>query len=217
MARSTTRAPAGRTAWSRPGRRPRAGLVVQGERALPARHRQVDFEQQVGVEQRAVQVAVRVVDRIALAQRVEAVALARVHLARERQRVEHAADVACRQRLLEHALLGQQRELRIHEGDVERRVVDDQLGVGDELAQLGEDVGEARLAAEEFGRETVHLHGTRIDGPIRTQVTVELPARAPSVHQLDRADLDDAVTEFRLEARGFGVEDDLSHEEGVRG
>ena len=217
MARRTTSVPAGRTALvTAADDTCRRGLVVQGQRALPARHRQIDFEQQVGVEQRTVQVAVRIVDRIALAQRVEAVALARVHLAREGKRVEHAADVARRHLLLEHALRGEHRQFRIHERDVERRVVDDQLGVGHELTQLVEDVGEARLAAEEFGREAVHLHRTRIDGAIRTQVTVELPARSPPVHELDRADLDDAVTELRLEAGGFGVEDDLAHRaEGV--
>ena len=54
--------------------------------------------------------------------------------------------------------------LGVEEGDVERRVVDDQLGVGHELTQLGEDVGEARLAAQEFGGEPVHLHRARVDG-----------------------------------------------------
>ncbi len=46
------------------------------------------------VEQRAVQLAMRVVDAVALAQRVEAVALAGVHLARQRQRVEHLQTAA---------------------------------------------------------------------------------------------------------------------------
>ena len=117
--------------------------------------------------------------------------------------------------LLEHALLGEQRKLRIQERDVERRVVDDQLGVGDELTQLGENVGETRLAAEEFGGEAVHLHRARIDLAIRTQVAVELPARAPPIDELDRPDLDDAVTLLGLEAGGFGVEDDLAHGKGL--
>src|SRR5690606_24598841 len=49
--------------------------LVERERALPTRHREVDVEQQLGVEQRAVQVAMRVVHRVALAERVEPVAL----------------------------------------------------------------------------------------------------------------------------------------------
>ena len=53
-----------------------------------------DLEQDLRVEQCAVQLAMRVVDAVALAQRIEAVALARVHLARQRQRVDHRAEVA---------------------------------------------------------------------------------------------------------------------------
>ena len=86
-------------------------------------------------------------------------------------------------------------------------VLGDVVGLGEAEARVGEDVGEAGLAAEEFRRQPVHLHGARIDGAIRTQVTVELPARAPPVHQFNRANLDDPVSEFRLEARGLGVED----------
>ena len=55
------------------------------------RHRQIDIRQDPRIQQRAVQLAVRIVDRITLAQRVQAIALAGVHLARQRQRVEHAA------------------------------------------------------------------------------------------------------------------------------
>jgi hypothetical protein len=50
---------------------PRAGVLVQGERALPARHRQIHIRQQLRVEQCAVQVAAGVVDTVAFAQRVE--------------------------------------------------------------------------------------------------------------------------------------------------
>ncbi len=34
------------------------------------------------------------------------------------------------------------------------------------------------------------------------------------IHQLDGADLDDAVAGFRVEAGGFGIEDDFAHDEG---
>ena len=64
----------------------RLGLV-DDQRALPARHADVDLGQQPGVEQRAVQRAVGVVDLQPLAQRVERVALAGEHLARHQQAV----------------------------------------------------------------------------------------------------------------------------------
>ena len=57
----------------------------------------------------------------------------------------------------------------------------------------------------------VHLDRAGVDLPVRTEVAVELPARPSTVDDLDRPDLDDAVAEFRLEARGFRVEDDLAH------
>ena len=108
------------------------GVAVAGlehQRALAAGHRQIDVEQHLRVEQRAVQLALRVVDAIALAQRIEAVALAGVQLSRERQRVEHRAEAdTCRRRRPAGA------ELRVEERDVEGRVVDDQLRAADELA-----------------------------------------------------------------------------------
>ena len=160
--------------------------VVERERALPARHRQVDLEQQVGVEQRAVQVAVRVVDRVALAQRVEAVALPGVHLPRERQRVEHLAAVA-------HAEPRRPVASARRASSASRNATSNgalwitSSAPRDELEQLGGDVGEARLAAQELGREAVHLQRAGIDLPVGAQVAMELPPRAPAVDDLDRS------------------------------
>ena len=98
----------------------------------------------------------RVVDVVALAERVEAVALARVHLPRERQRVDHRAEVA-------HPACGarQALQLRIEESDVECRVVDDELRAVDELEQLVDDLREARLLREELVGDAVHLAARR--------------------------------------------------------
>ena len=68
--------------------------LAEHQRRLAAGHREVDVEQDLRVEQSAVQLAVRIVDAIALAERVETVALSRMHLARERQGVEHRAQIA---------------------------------------------------------------------------------------------------------------------------
>ena len=40
---------------------------------------------------------------------------------------------------------------------------------------------------------------------------MEVVARQAPVHDLHRADLDDAMAEHHLQAGGFGVQDDLSH------
>jgi len=137
------------------------------------------------------QVTVRVVDRVALAERVEAVALARVHLPRERQRVEYLAQVAHRA-----GRFGQPRQLCVEEGDVKRCVVDHELGPAHELDPLRGDVRKARLPGEELGGEAMHLQRARVDLAVRVQVAVEHAPGAPAVHDLDAADLDDAVAEF---------------------
>ncbi len=65
-------------------------LETEPQVALAAGHGQVDVGQDLGVEQRAVQAAAAVVHFVALAQGVEAVALARVQVAGQFQGVQHA-------------------------------------------------------------------------------------------------------------------------------
>ncbi len=92
------------------------------------------------------QLAMRVVDAVAATQGIEAVALARVHLARERERVDHAAQRAVTRRVSPCSRF----ELHVEERDVERRVVNDQLRAVDEREQLLRDLVKARLAQQEF-------------------------------------------------------------------
>ena len=66
-------------------------LSIERQGDLAAGHGQVDVREDAGIEQRAVQFAARVVDAVALAQRIQIVALPGMHLARERQRVQHLA------------------------------------------------------------------------------------------------------------------------------
>ena len=103
-------------------------------------------------------------------------------------------------------------QLRVQERDVERRVVNDQLRAADELDQLVDDVGEARLLREEFVGDAVHLLRAAVDFAVGPQVTMERAAGLAPIDQLDAADFDDAMALLRLEARGFGVEDDLAHD-----
>lgn len=55
--------------------RVQGNLAAKAERDLPTGHRQVDIGQDLGIEQGAVQIAMTIVDRVSLAQRVETVAL----------------------------------------------------------------------------------------------------------------------------------------------
>ncbi len=125
---------------------------------------------------------------VAFAQRVQAVALARMHLTRERQGVDDLADVARLSRRPRQTL-----QLGIEEGQVERRVVDDQLGAADELEQLLDHVGEARLLRQELVGEAVHLDGAAVHFSIRPQIAMEGATGLAPVHHLDAADFDDAV------------------------
>ena len=90
-------------------------------------------------------------------------------------------------------------EFGIEERNVERRVVDDEFRAAQELHQLDGDLGEAGLPCKELGGQAVDQQRARIDFALGTQVAVEHPAGAAPVHDLDAADLDDAVALLGLE------------------
>jgi hypothetical protein len=144
-------------------------------------------------------------DLVALAERVERVLLPRVQLAGLAQGVDHCGDVVLDR--LEAELL----KLGVQELDVERRVVDDQLGAGDVLEELARDVGEARLVLQELVGDAVHPERPLLDLPLRVEVAVEVVARRAAARQLDAPDLDDPVAEPCVESGGLRVEDDLPH------
>ena len=80
-----------------------------------------------------------------------------------------------------------------------------------ELEQLLDDVGEARLLRQELVRDAVDLLRAAVDLAIGPQVTMERAPGLASLHELDAADFDDAMALLGLESGGFGVEDDLAH------
>ena len=86
-----------------------------------------------------------------------------------------------------------QRELRVEEGDVERGVVNDQLGTADEVEQFGGDLPELRLVLQELGSQAMHLERARVALPLGIEVVVEVAICQPAVDELHGADLDDPV------------------------
>ena len=130
-------------------RRSRAAVGLdQDELRLPgADQLEIDLGQELGVEQRAVLGAARIVDAVARAQIVEAVGPGRVLAARQQQRVDQPL---ARDQRLAGAL-----ELGIEEAEIERGVVRDQRRVADECEEVVGDLGEQRLVLEELGREAV--------------------------------------------------------------
>ena len=181
------------------------GGEIDGEAVLPPRHRQIDFRQQFGVEQRAVQGAVGVRDVVAVTQRIERIALAGMHFLRLHQGVGHQGNMLGKSRKAEPV------EFRVEEGKVERRVVDDDLRAGDVVAQFVGDFREFRLIAEEFGGQAVNRQRTLFRVAFRVDVAMKVIAGQSAVHDLDAADFDDAVAGTRVQACGFGIENDLSH------
>ena len=103
------------------------------------------------------------------------------------------------------------RQFGIDEFHVEAGIVDHQRRVADKFQELLRHLGEERLVGEKFGGEAVHALG--FDRHVAFGIEIELHGAAGGkmIHQLDAADLDDAVAVARLEARGFGVENDFTH------
>src|SRR3569832_2425345 len=110
----------------------------------------------------------RVVDRIALAQGVEAVALAGMEPARMRERIEHRAIVA-QLTVLTAELL----QFMIDEADIEGRIVDDEFHAAYEGEKNHNHKNEARQDDQEHTRETVHLDRAGVDLAIGLEILME--------------------------------------------
>ena len=149
---------------------------------------------------------VRIVDAEALAQGVEAIALAGEHLAGERQRVGELPV-----RLRGRRVPGEP-QLDVEERHVERRVVDDPLGAARELQELGCDIGEFRLALEVVPGLAMHHGGARVYLALGVDVELDRAAGRAPVDDFDPRNFDDPVALLRVEAGGFRVEDDLAHQ-----
>ena len=95
---------------------------------------------------------------------------------------------------LARARRAQARQLGVEEGDVEGGVVDHQLGAADERRATPRRSRAKRGFAVEVGaRDAVHGERALVDVALGIQVAMEGAAGGTPVHQLDAADLDDAV------------------------
>lgn len=117
---------------------------------------------------------------------------------------------------VDRALPRQRREaeppdLGIHEPHVEVGVMDDEGVVADEFQEIAHHFGEYRMAGQEFGRQAMNGEGLGRHVALGIDVSVEVTAGRQMVDQLDTADLDDAMTGRRIEARRFRIKDDFAH------
>ncbi len=182
-------------------------VAAQAERRLsPADQLEIDLGQELGIEQRAVLLAARVVDSEAPAQGIEIGRRAGLLAPRELDGVDRARAVETGP---SNAI-----ELGVEKADVEPRIVDDQLRVGDEVEKRLGDVGEQRLAGQELSGQAVDVERVRRHVALRVEVVLEGLAARHVVDQLETADLDDAVAGARIEPGGFGIENDFTHAGG---
>ena len=186
--------------------RARLALPPQGQFDLTASHGQIDLGQESGIKQGTVQIAARTVDLIALAQRIQGVALPGMTATGQDQAIEDRAEVSDARGLGPPLL-----QLMVEKSHVEGGVVDDELGTTDVGEKLLGDIGEARLVAEEGIGDAVDIEGTLLHVAIGLQVAMEVIARRPPLHQFDAANLDDAMAIAGFQAGGFRIKDDLTH------
>src|SRR5690606_52837 len=181
-------------------------ITLQRQCSLPPGHRQVDVCQNFRVEQSTVQLALRIVDVIAIAQRVEIVLLAGVSLPRHDQRVDHLAQL-----LDAYIAAVEQLQLVVEEADIEWGVVDDQFGAANEVQQLLDHMAEQRLIGDHFIGDAVHLHRRAVEFALGIDVLMKMPACQPAIDQFDTADFDQTVALAGFQTSCFGVERDLPH------
>ncbi len=109
----------------------------------------IDLGQKLGIEQRAVLGAPRIVDRITQAEIVEPVGAAGMLAARDKKRIDDA--------LAAHRGAAGALQFGVEEAEIEHGIMGDQLGVAEKSDQLVDLVGEQRLILEELagsGRES---------------------------------------------------------------
>jgi hypothetical protein len=93
--------------------------------------------------------------------------------------------------------------------------VGDDRRVADEVQKVLVDflVAELRLAAQERGRQPVHLLGLRRHVALGVDIHVEAAPGGQVVLDLQAGQFDQLVAEVGLEACGFGIENDLTRHE----
>src|SRR5207245_341913 len=84
---------------------------------------------------------------------------------------------------------------------------------GEELIDL---LREEWLVDEELGRKAMHGKGFCRHIALGIEVAVKDLPRRHAVENLDAADFDQPVASQRIEAGGFGVENDFTHKPPIR-
>ena len=183
---------------------------VQAQRRLATGHRQIDVAENLGIQQGAVQHTMPVVDIVALAQRIQVVALSGVLLSGQLQGIENGAVIGDRAQRVGTPGVDQP-EFVIDEAHIEGRIVDDQLGTLDEVPEGIGNLGEDRLVGDSLIGDAVDPDRLCIDQALRIDVLMVGASGQAAVDHLHRADLDQAMAFLRVDTCRFGIENNLTH------
>ncbi len=163
----------------------------------------IDLSQDLGIQQRAVLGAARIVDAVANTQVVEPIGSARMLAARQKQRVDEA--------LARHQALAGPLQLRIQEAEIEDRIVRHQWGIADEFQELLGDLGKQRLVAQKVARQAMHRESLRRHVALGIEIAVKVLSARDAIEQLDAADLHQPMPLIGIEPGRLGIEHDLAH------
>ncbi len=89
--------------------------------------------------------------------------------------------------------------------------MNDERAVPDEGDELVGDLGEERLVGKKFLAQPMDVESGRRHVPFGIDIDVEALAGRDVVLELDAADLHEPMPVLRIEAGGFGIENDFTH------
>src|SRR5699024_6187733 len=94
---------------------------------------------------------------------------------------------------------------------VEWRIVDDQFGIAQIVAQRIRYFVEPGFVGQLVEGNTVDLGGTGVDFPLRMNVQMQVIARDAPVAYFNATDFDDSMSLLRFQTRGLGIQHNLAH------
>jgi hypothetical protein len=98
----------------------------------------------------------------------------------------------------------------IEKTGIEGRIVDDNFRAVDKRQKLRGYIAETRLVAQKRLGDPVHFRGGGVNFTVRLQILVLMVAGQAPVDDFHAPDFNDPVPVLWLQARGFGIEHNLT-------
>lgn len=173
------------------------------QRILPARHAQINLSQKFTVHQGTMQCPAGIVDLVALAQRIQIVALAGMQAARNSESIHHA-----RAKLIQLATACKAK-FGIQERNIKRGVVNNQLCSLDKGQEVVGDISKPWLVFEKLAGDAMHLHRTFFNIAVRVQVTVKMLSGQSAIDQFHSRDFNYPMALPWFKTGRLGIQNDL--------